>query len=62
MGNDELWEPFTFVMGTARLKIRGLSAPCSARAAMATLYPFPLLKGSQAECGCSVLCLAAGLA
>lgn len=61
MGSDELWERFTFVMGTARLKVRGLSAPCSAGTAVATLHPFPLLKGSQAEGGCSALCLATGV-
>ena len=53
--------PFAFVMGIARLKVRGLSAPRGARTAVATLHPFPLPKGGQAERGYSVLCLATGL-
>lgn len=55
-------QPLAFVMGTARLKVRGLSAPRGAGTAMATLRPFPLPKGGQAERGYSALCLATGLA
>lgn len=40
-------QPFAFVMGTARLKVRGLSVPCSAATAMATLHPFPCRKEAK---------------
>lgn len=54
-------QPFTLAMGTACLKVRGLSAPRGTQTAAATLHPFPLPKSGQAERGYSVPCLATGL-